>query len=155
MVSVRVRQALQVAAALLALAAYANALRAADDAIADRDRQFLATIQEILTRDGPYSPELLAPLAALIELYRERENDALATVTIERARQVVRVNDGLHALEQVPYLEQLIRIERARGNHATAWNLQQELLALVRRHPSTSATPSAARPTCCGSSRAP
>jgi hypothetical protein len=135
MVSVRVRQALQVAAALLALAAYANALRAADDAIADRERQFLATIQEILTRDGPYSPELLAPLAALIELYRGRENDALAAVTIERARQVVRVNDGLHALEQVPYLEQLIRIERARGNHATAWNLQQELLALVRRHP--------------------
>ena len=84
MVSVRVRQALQLATALLAAAAYTNALRAADDAIADRERQFLATIQEILSRDGPYSPELLGPLAALIELYRERENDALAAVTIER-----------------------------------------------------------------------
>ena len=137
MVPSGVRQALQLVAALLALAAHANALHAADaaDPSADHEQQLVAAIQEILARDGPYSPELLGPLTALIELYHEEENDALAAVTIERARQIVRVNDGLYALEQVPYIEQLIRIERARGNHTTAWDLQQDLLALVRRYP--------------------
>lgn len=139
MVSSRVRQALKLAAALLALAAYTSALQAADgadaDAIAERQQQLLATIQEILARDGPYAPELLGPLTALIELYQENDDDALAAVTIERARQVVRINNGLHTLEQVPYIEQLIRIERARGNDTTAWDLQQDLLALVRRYP--------------------
>ena len=139
MVSSGVRQALKLAAALLALAAYTSALHAADesgtDSSADRQQQLLATIQETLSRDGPYAPDLLGPLTALIELYREEEDDALAAVTIERARQVVRVNNGLHTLEQVPYMEQLIRIEKARGNHGTAWDLRQELLALVRRYP--------------------
>jgi hypothetical protein len=139
MVSSGVRQALKLAAALLALAAFTSALHAADgadaDAIAARQQQLLATIQEILARDGPYAPELLGPLTALIELYQENDDDALAAVTIERARQVVRVNNGLHTLEQVPYIEQLIRIERTRGNDTAAWDLQQELLALVRRYP--------------------
>ena len=139
MVSSGVRQALNLAAALLALAAYASALHSAEDAaagaIADRQQPLLATIQEIQSRDGPYSPDLLGPLTALIEVYQEDDDAALAAVTIERARQVVRINSGLHTLEQVPYIEQLIRIERARGNSTTAWNLQQELLALVRRYP--------------------
>jgi hypothetical protein len=139
MVSSGVRQALKLAAAVFALAAYTSALHAADDAdagaIAARQQQLLATIQEILARGGPYSPDLLGPLTALIELYQENEDDALAAVTIERARQVVRINNGLHTLEQVPYIEQLIRIDRARGNDTAAWDLQQELLALVRRYP--------------------
>jgi len=139
MVSSGVRQALKLAAALLALAAHASALRAADEsdvgAIAERQQHLLETIQEILSREGPYSPHLLGPFTALIELYQEDGDDALAAATIERARQVVRINDGLHTLEQVPYMEQLIRIEKARGNDSMAWNLQQDLLALVRRYP--------------------
>lgn len=137
MVPSGVRQALQLVAALLALAVYTNALHAADraDAVADREQQLVAAIQEILARDGPYSPELLGPLTALIELYQDEDEGTLAAVTIERARQVVRINKGLHTLDQVPYIEQLIRIERTRGNRATAWDLQQELLALVKRYP--------------------
>jgi hypothetical protein len=56
-------------------------------------------------------------------------------VTLERAVHIVRVNKGLHSLEQVPLVRQLIAIEEARGNETGAWDREQRLLKLVRRHP--------------------
>jgi hypothetical protein len=135
MASSGARQALKLAAALLALAARPAAAQTAAAPEQQLFESIQQTIQETLARDGPYSPTLLGPLTALIELYQQADDDALAAVTIERARQVVRINDGLHTLEQVPYIEQLIRLERARGDHSAAWDLEQELLALVRRYP--------------------
>ena len=137
MVSSGIRRALKIAAALLPAAAGAPGLvlAAEADTSAARQRQLIDTIQEILSRDGPYSPTLLEPLTALIVLYGEDGDDSLAAVAIERARQVVRINEGLHTLEQVPYVQQLVRIERERGNSAAAWDFEQELLALVRRYP--------------------
>jgi hypothetical protein len=138
MVSFRARQALTLIAALLALATHAGAPGAAAapaDAGRERHDRLLDQIQEIVSRDGPYSPALLEPLTALIVLYQEGEDDALAVVAIERARQVVRVNQGLHTLDQVPLIRQLIRIEEARGNHGEAWDLEQDLLTLARRYP--------------------
>jgi hypothetical protein len=92
-------------------------------------------IQETLSRAGPYSRELLEPLTSLGLLYQESEDYALAIATLEQAVHLVRVNEGLHALEQVPLLRQLIRIEEKRGNEAGAWEREQALLALLRRHP--------------------
>jgi hypothetical protein len=139
MVPSGIGQALKLAAAFLAFAATAavpSPVAAAEaDGTTDPQRQLSETIQAILSRDGPYSLDLLEPLAALIVLYREQEDDALAAAIIERARQVVRVNEGLHTLEQVPLIRQLIRLEEARGNHAAAWEVEQDLLALVRRYP--------------------
>jgi hypothetical protein len=68
-------------------------------------------------------------------LYQEGQDYALALVTLERAQHVVRVNNGLHSMDQVPLIRQLIRIEEARGNHEGAWDRQQDLLKLLRRHP--------------------
>jgi hypothetical protein len=102
---------------------------------ADRERYLLGEIQDRVVQDGPNAGSLLEPLTALILLYQEEDDESSAAVTIERARHVVRVNDGLHTLEQVPLIEQLMRIEAARGNHTAAWDLEQELLRLVRRHP--------------------
>lgn len=130
------RLVLCLGAAILALAA--NPSYAADpDArlIVDRERELVDAVQTVLARDGTYSPSLLEPLTALILFYREQDDDALAAVTIERARQVVRVNNGLHTLDQVPFIEQLIRLEEARGNDAAAWDLELSLLRLVRRYP--------------------
>ena len=113
MVSLGARQALKVAAALLALAAMARApsLAAAEiDANAELQQQLLDTIEEILARDGPYSPAVLEPLRSLIELYQQDEEDVFAAAAIERARQVLRINEGLYTLDQVPLIEQLIRI---------------------------------------------
>jgi hypothetical protein len=102
--------------------------------LADDDRE-LEQIQEILSRDGPYSVELLGPLSRLGMLYQEGEDYALALVSLERAQHIVRVNKGLHSMDQVPLVRQLIRIEEARGNHEGAWDRQQDLLQLLRRHP--------------------
>jgi hypothetical protein len=132
-----IRPAPPLVAALLALVTSAGAASAAvpADAARERHERVLDQIQQIISHDGPYSPALLEPLTALIVLYQEEDEDALAAVAIERARQVIRVNQGLHTLEQTPLIVQLIRIEEARGNHREAWDLQQELLTLVRRYP--------------------
>jgi hypothetical protein len=101
----------------------------------ERQLQILEKIEEIQRRDGPYSPALLDELKGLILLYRENEEHALSLVAIERALQVVRANSGLYTLDQVPLLWQRIESEEAIGNDAEVWDLEQELLTLVRRHP--------------------
>jgi len=135
MVSLNLHRALEttvaVTAALL-LAVFTTP--AVAESIADDD-PLLNQIQEILSRDGPYSAELLEPLSRLGLLYQEGQDYALALVTLERAQHIVRVNNGLHSLEQVPFLRRLIDVEAARGNAEGAWDRQQDLLALLRRHP--------------------
>ncbi|HUQ53786.1 MAG TPA: hypothetical protein VM692_16270 [Gammaproteobacteria bacterium] len=91
-------------------------------------------VQEILSRDGPYSQRLLEPLTTLGLHYQESNDLLLALATLERAVQIVRINSGLHTLEQVPLTRQLIRIEEARGNDTGAWQREQKLLTLLRRH---------------------
>jgi hypothetical protein len=125
---------LKVTAAFFALAApCVAALDVA--AFDDEQRRILTTIEEIEVRDGPYAPALLDELKRLVVLYKESESPALAVVVIERALQVVRANSGLYSLEQVPLLWQRIESEDALGNHAEVWDLEQDLLTLVRRHP--------------------
>jgi tetratricopeptide (TPR) repeat protein len=120
------------AAAALVLAAFTIPVNAQ---LATDDEPQLQQIQQIHSRDGPYSFALLEPLTSLGLLYQESEDYALAIVTFERALQIVRINKGLHSLEQVPLVRYLMRIEDERGNHASAWERQQDLLRLVRRYP--------------------
>jgi hypothetical protein len=101
----------------------------------EQQREILAKVEAIQVRDGPYSPALLDELQRLILLYRENDSTALALVAIERALQVVRANSGLYSLEQVPLLWQRLESEEALGDDAAAWNVEQELLTLARRHP--------------------
>jgi hypothetical protein len=135
MVTFGMRRALESAAAtaaVLVLAAFTTPVVA--QSLADDDRE-LEQIQEILSRAGPYALDLLGPLSRLGMLYQEGEDYALALVTLERAQHIVRVNNGLHSMDQVPVVRQLIRIEEARGNNEGAWERQQNLLKLLRRHP--------------------
>lgn len=129
--------ALRATAALFAGAAFVVPCFAALNVAAfdDEQRRILVEIEQIESRDGPYSPALLGALQRLIVLYRESDDSALALVVIERALQVVRANNGLYSLEQVPLLWQRIESEEALDNHAEVWDLEQELLTLVRRHP--------------------
>jgi hypothetical protein len=138
MVSFGARQAFRVITAIIALVTCAAApyATAADiDAGLARHRQLLQRIQQILARDGPYSSDLLEPLVDLIALYRQGDDEALAVAAIERALQVVRIDKGLHTLDQVPLIQQLIRVEEQRGNHESAWEIEHDLLTLVRRYP--------------------
>ena len=117
------------AATLALLAAPCEAAESGDD------EPFLGQIQEILSRDGPYSIDLLEPLTRLAVLYRESDDLSFALASLEQAVQILRVNRGLHTLDQVPLVRQIIRIEEARGNAEGAWDRQQDLLALLRRYP--------------------
>jgi hypothetical protein len=135
MVSVHLRRSLESAAASVAALAFAAFITPLVAQINAADEAALNQIQEILSRDGPYSLEMLEPLTSLGLLYEESNDYALALATLERAVHIVRVNRGLHSLEQIPFMRQLIRVEDERGNDAGAWDREQELLALARRHP--------------------
>ena len=100
----------------------------------------LEQIENLQTLHGRDSPEVIAPLTALALWYEESGDDGPATAAIQTARHVVNVNYGLYSLEETPLMRQLIRIERNRGGVEAAWNLENELLDLVGRHPGNLAT---------------
>jgi hypothetical protein len=105
------------------------------DSSADRLREIVERIEQEESQNGPFSEALIGPLTALVLFYQE-EGDHLSTIaTVERVRQVVRANYGLHSLEQAPLIRQSIASAKAIGSIETAWALEQELLALARRHP--------------------
>jgi len=98
-------------------------------------------IEEIQSSQGVNAPDLIGPLTNLGLIFREQGDPALAAAAIERARHLVRVNYGLSSFEEAPLLRQLIQIEEGKGNAAAAWDLEQKLLALIRRHPGPRAAP--------------
>jgi hypothetical protein len=102
---------------------------------ADRQQEIVERIALEETRSGPYSEDLIAPLSDLALLYQDRGDHELAVAVIARVRQVVRANEGLHSLEQIPLLQQLIANEEVLGRLETAKELEQELLTLAKRHP--------------------
>lgn len=105
------------------------------ESAANREHELVDRIEQEQSNNGPHSEELIGPLTALALLHQEEGDRALAVTAIERARQVVRANDGLYSLEQTPLIWQLIANEEAIGNAEAAWHLEQELLKLARRHP--------------------
>lgn len=98
-------------------------------------QEILAEIEAVQAQRGDNSPDLIDPLTRLSLLYEERGDDALALALIDQATHVMHVNYGLHSLDEAPLMQRSIRLEEARGNHEAAWKLEQELLALARRHP--------------------
>jgi hypothetical protein len=101
----------------------------------DRLQQIVERIEAIESLRGANSPELIAALTELSALYEDRGANDLALAVIERARQVVHLNFGLQSLDEVPLLKQWIRIAEAQGKAKDAWEEEQSMLALVRRHP--------------------
>lgn len=105
------------------------------DEAAQRQLELAERIDQAESRGGPFSEELLAPLSELALLYQETDDRALASLAIKRVLQVVRANYGLYSLAQAPLLAQLSANEEPIGNRETAWELDDELLTLARRHP--------------------
>ena len=106
-----------------------------DRASNDLQREIAETIREVETQHGPNAAELIEPLTVLGLSYLEAGDHLLAAVATQRALDVVRINHGLHSLEQVALMQQLIANEAVFGNAAAVWDLEQELLALAARHP--------------------
>jgi tetratricopeptide (TPR) repeat protein len=103
---------------------------AAEDAL----QALVVEIDQIQTLGGGNSADLIEPLTALSLLYEERGNYELALGLIDETIRIIEVNYGLYTLDEAQLLRQSIRIERARGNTEAAWNEEQELLRVIRRH---------------------
>jgi hypothetical protein len=58
-----------------------------------------------------------------------------SAAVIQRAVDVVHVNQGLHSLDQAPLIGLLIADAEAIGDARAAWDLEQELLSLASRYP--------------------
>jgi len=86
-------------------------------------------------RGGPNSTELIDPLTALGQLYQRGGESGLAATAFQQAVNVVRYNYGLHSLDQAPLVRELIANAESVGDRRSAWNLEQELLALAGRYP--------------------
>ena len=120
-----------VAAPYVGLAQSASELVVNDE----RQRQIVDEIRQVQAESGAFSDELIAPLTALGLFYREGGERILARGAIDQARQVVRANYGLHALEEAPLMRQAIDDDEAIGQFTAAWKLEQQLLDIAARHP--------------------
>lgn len=97
--------------------------------------QLRRQITELQAETGQARPaELVDPLRALALLYEEDGDHTLATITLEEARHVTRVHNGLSSAEEALLLRQQVRSEKALGLHGRAWNLEQEMTTMARRH---------------------
>jgi hypothetical protein len=92
-------------------------------------------IQSIELESGPNANDLIEPLTAVGALYQDLGQPILSSAAIERAIDVLRYNRGLHSLDQAPLIRRLIANAKSIGDHADAWELEQELLVLAGRHP--------------------
>jgi hypothetical protein len=138
MTSIAVRNRANLWAAIVLLPAVAAApmgLSQSLGADAERLPQIIDHIQQEESRNGPYSEALIRPLSDLALIYQDGGDHDLAVAVIHRVRQVVRANEGLHTLEQIPLIQQMIANEDAIGRFENAWQLEQDLLTLARRHP--------------------
>jgi hypothetical protein len=128
---------LSVACLLLGALAAAPAVFAQSRFGADAQRRqaIAERIEQEERTNGPHSETLIGPLSDLALLYQDTGDHDLAIAVITRVRQVVRVNEGLHSLEQIPLIQQMIANAEAMGRFDAAWELEEDLLTLARRHP--------------------
>ncbi len=101
----------------------------------ESQRQLVEQIQAIHARDGVHAEGLIGPFSELARLYEQSGDYALAVAALDLAAYLVRVNRGVHSLDQRPLLQQAIRNARAGGNLAAAWDREDDLLDLAARHP--------------------
>ena len=110
--------------------------QSAADRVAVDDKERIA--EEILatqSQDGPRSPALIQLLTELGVVYETEGQHVLATAVLEEARQLVRANYGLHTLDQVPLMQQVLANQQAIGNFPMVRALEEELLELAERNP--------------------
>lgn len=108
----------------------------ADEAAAQRSaiEARLEAIDEAQSADGVRAAALVDELTALAALYQEFGDHALAMEILDRALHVRRANAGLHSLEQVGIVEQLIASSRARGEYREYAALERRVAELANRN---------------------
>ena len=126
------------ALAMLSVSAQEPEATEVPDALAEAASEQLMLIERIdavQAESGPLAAELIEPLSALAVFYEENGDDILSVATRERVMQLYRANFGLYSMEQVPALILLLDDAQLRTDYETAWNLEQQLIEVARRHP--------------------
>jgi hypothetical protein len=101
----------------------------------EKIQDLLQTITAIESRDGETSEQLIDPLTTLGRIYQDSGKPFQSASAISRALDLTHVNEGLYTLEQAPLLRLQIRNAEAVGDPRSAWDIEQQVLALASRHP--------------------
>lgn len=100
----------------------------------DPAQQLLGQIAALRAEGGPTAAGLLERLHILALLYQETGDHAAASAALEEARYITRVNQGLSSIEEALLLRQQIRSEAALRRYERAWNLEQDMVTIARKH---------------------
>jgi hypothetical protein len=92
---------------------------------------YASAINDIERQGGAWDQLLVEELTALGALQQQQGQHLQATETLTRALHVNRINSGLHAIDQVPVVEQLIESYLALGDWANV-DLYQNYLYYVQ-----------------------
>jgi hypothetical protein len=127
--------------------ASAAALRAAGPAHTETQKPERAELDKAITEqldaiqseenaNGKYSKDLAAQLLSLAVLYQQRGDHIVAIPVLERARQIIRYNEGLYSLDQVPMVERTLASRDALHDGSVVSDTEDQLLELARKNPS-------------------
>ncbi len=95
----------------------------------------LDVIQAEEQANGKYSTDLASELLSLAVLYQQRGDHILAIPVLERARQIIRYNEGLYSLNQVPMVERALASRDALHDGSVVEQTEDQLLELAQRNP--------------------
>jgi hypothetical protein len=123
-----------IANALLFTAAVSVAPGAVIAQPADPQAQLVEQIAQLRVEAGTTAAELIGPLHVLGLLYQESGDHVLAVTALEEARHVTRVHRGLSSVDEALLLRQQIQNEKALADPERAWNHQQDMLTIARKH---------------------
>lgn len=116
---------------VLSCKTFAQALPASP---ATTEQQYLDLIAQREEAGGVAASGLIEPLAAIGQYYYEQQDYERAAESFERARTIMRVNNGFDTPAELPLLAQQVAAEEARRNVAVAWQLEQSLLELATQN---------------------
>lgn len=122
-----------VAAAVAAAVSHVAFAQAPPTSI-DPAQQLVQQIAALRAEGGPAAPGIGERLHLLGLLYQEADDHAAASVALEEARYVTRVREGLSSVDEALLLRQQIRSEEALRRYERVWNLQQDMVAIARKH---------------------
>jgi hypothetical protein len=120
----------------------APALARAEPQKADRaqlDKAVTEQLDAIQTEEqanGKYSKDLASELLSLAVLYQQRGDHILAIPVLERARQIIRYNEGLYSLDQLPMVERALASRDALHDESVVDQTEDQLLELAQKNPS-------------------
>lgn len=98
------------------------------------NEEYLQKIQQIESSEGVFSHDLLPELIGLGLINQEQENYSASSEAFQRALHVIRVNEGLYSISQLPLIDFLIESNSARGEWKQVADSYDLMYWLYRRN---------------------